>query len=178
MKTLFTTCIILLVSTSLMANRIPKTIELQRSNTLDLRNPVYQELLDRLNANECFALNSTAVTVRNNKGKVYSFTSHSKGSIKIDPNTETNLVTGDIKTAFSDRSYFAGKKDIQSIRFNLRGDTVVAQITLRSWSNTNVQLFNLQIKKNSLGYFITGNTSDTRSTTYYTFGIYKTSCLI
>lgn len=177
-KTVLAVCIVSMFVTSLKANDIPNNFNVSESISLDFRNPVYQELLNKMNAGECFSLNSTAVTVRSNKGQLYSYTSYSKGSLKIGASTETNLVSGDIKTAFSDRSNFAGKKDIQSIRFNTRGNGVVAQITLRSWGNSNVQLQNLQINKKSFGYFITGNTTDGRSTTYYTFGIYKSSCLL
>jgi len=150
-------------------------------------NPILQELLNRIGNGECFGVNSTMVTVRNDKYVQSSYTAFSNpkfidnGSLKKD-RLSNGIVFNFQKVAFSDRSIFNGKKDQQTVKITSSGNSVQVEFTLNSWSNSKIRLSNVKITKERIGaynnYFITGKSVFGTKVAYYTIAIYKVTCLI
>ncbi len=136
-------------------------------------NPVYAEILNKINHNKCFAVKVTSVSVKNN---TYAFTSFSKGFLEK-KNTYNMTIKG-LTTEFDDRNNFQGAKTQESFDIYNSGNTVGVNLHLKTWGNKTLRLTDVKIKKERFGYFITGSATDGNRTVYYTIGIYETDCLI
>jgi hypothetical protein len=136
-------------------------------------NPVYAEILNKINHNKCFAVKVTSVSVKNN---TYAFTSFAKGF--LEKKNTYNLTIKDLTTEFDDRNNFQGAKTHESFDIYNSGNAVGVDLHLKTWGNKTLRLANVKIKKERFGYFITGSVTDGNRTVYYTVGIYETDCLI
>ncbi|OIP50789.1 MAG: hypothetical protein AUK33_06125 [Flavobacteriaceae bacterium CG2_30_34_30] len=137
-------------------------------------NPVFAELYNRIkNGGECFDAKVSSVSTKNNN---YAFVSFAYGFIEKDG---YNLKTILYQTEFDDRNNFQGAKTKEEIAIiNTGSNAIGVNVKMITWGNRTLRLTNVNITKESYGYFITGKITDGNRTVYYTIGIYKTTCLI
>ena len=129
------------------------------------------------NDRDCYNVNVSSVTVKQNRNMEHSFTSYgSFGYLRKE--SSSAIKAFEVRTSFSDRNLFSGKKTVESLKISSSGSRVQVKITFKTWSNEVITLSNVKISKGRFGYFITGNYSKSNKSTYYTLAIYKTDCII
>lgn len=136
-------------------------------------NPVFYELMYKLNHNKCLSISVNSVSIKNK----YSFTSYGTASL-IKENATTIKTARSVNMEFSDRNNFKGAKTLENIKIYGRSNQISVWIKLVTWGNKTIVLRNVTIRKERYGYFITGRVTDANRTVYYTLGIYETVCLI
>ncbi len=169
----------LVTGTSNASNVIPEKYIDDNVHAITATNPIFQELLNKLNGTEdCYLVDVSSMTVKKDGNLEQSFTTYgSFGYLKKKENVSA-IKAFTVNTAFSDRSTFRGKKTIESFNISNRGSQVQVQITFKTWSNEVITLRNVKISKGRFGYFITGHYSKSNKSSYYTLAIYKTGCVI
>jgi len=136
---------------------------------------VYNELLNNIKSGKiCYSVKVSSVSVKNNN---YAFSSFAKGFLEI--KNDHNIAIPGLITEFDDRKNFQGTKTRENVEMYYASyNKIGVVVNMQTWGNKSVKLKNVKITKERYGYFITGNINDGNRTVYYTFGIYKTSCLI
>ncbi len=78
-----------------------------------------------------------------------------------------------IKTSFSNRDHFQGKKTVEEITLYEIASEIQVWIKFKTWNSDRVELKNVEVKINNKVYFITGNynSENGTKTTYVTIAI-------
>ena len=136
----------------------------------------FQHMLKAIQKSCDYDMNFTGNTVRRrSSGKSYSYTFHDSAKLGDDAVVKNTLKRRLGNIAFSDRNFFQGNKDYSTVEFKIVGSRVDMIITSHTWGGGKKTIRNVNVKKESFGYFITGKHTNSRSTTYYTISIYRSS---
>ena len=87
----------------------------------------------------------------------------------FDTTNSPSVLSGQFKTAFSDRGYFnVSRTDVQDIYLNTSG---TGEVILRTWGNTRLPLREMNCTKDAYGYYISGKTLEGNGTTLYAIAL-------
>lgn len=93
--------------------------------------------------------------------------SHAYGYFGIQPGG--SALTGQFRTAFSDRGYFSvAQQDVQQISFYAGG---TADVVLVTWGNGRLPLQEMACTKDRFGFYISGKTLEGNGTTLYAMAL-------
>ncbi|WP_303318300.1 hypothetical protein Q4Q34_10650 [Flavivirga abyssicola] len=133
---------------------------------------VVKEILNKMKDGHYFNNMVTTISEKKRGGKDDWFATYGF-SLVVDKTSGNSIKISGIKTSFSSRDHFQGKKTVEEITLYEIASEMQVWIKFKTWNNDRVELKNVEVKKNNKVYFITGNykSENGTKTTYVTIAL-------
>ena len=133
---------------------------------------VVKQILDKMRDGHFFNTMVTTISEKR-RGNIDTWFATYGYSQVVDKASSNSIKISGIQTSFNSRDHFQGKKTVEEITLYEIASEMQVWVKFKTWNNDRVELKNVQVKKNNMVYFITGNykSENGTKTTYVTIAL-------